>query len=93
MLPFVAGDYFRRKRKPRRPTDDVPSEPIFQLVAFWVLLVYGSLFAALAIVGGIAALFFGVEFDRVPTVLMIAFGAISPVLLWGAMRFWFRMKG
>ena len=92
MLPFVIGDYFRRRRRPRRPTDDVPSEPIFELVAFWMLLVYGSLFAALAIVGGIAALFFGVEFDRLPTVLMIVFAFVSPLLLRGAMIFWFRMK-
>ena len=91
MFPFFVGEFFRRRRRARYARDEMPFSPILEIVAFWMLLVFGALFADMAILGLGAAWILGVEWDRTTIVLLWIAGLVSPVCLWMAMVYWWRM--
>jgi hypothetical protein len=91
MVPFFVGEFFRRRRRRGYARDEMPFSPILEIVAFWILLVFGALFADMAILGFGAAVVLGLEWDRTTIILLAIAGLISPGCLWMAMVYWWRM--
>lgn len=83
MLLFVAGDFFRRHRRLRRPTDDVPLSPLLDFVRFWILLALGTFAFA-------AAVLYAVAFQVGATVAVLAVAGAVCVRL--AFIFWWRIR-
>jgi hypothetical protein len=90
MLLFVSADFFRRRRRPPRPTDDVPTREFFNLLAFWALLAIGSFCAAVAVFAGIAVVSFDVAVDYR---ILIALAVCAVVCINRAFVYWWRMRG
>ncbi len=89
---FVAGNFFNRKKRPKRQTDDVPVRPLVEFVAFWTLLSLGAFCAAIsgfALLGGASL---GFHLTRALTVAMVAVAIAAIVLIERAFVFWWRMR-
>ena len=92
VLFFVAGDFFGRRRKQPRPTDEVPLRPLVDFVAFWVLLSIGAFAAAVVGFALYASTRLTLHLDRMMTVGLAALGVVAIVCLERAMHFWWRMR-
>jgi hypothetical protein len=91
MVPLFIGEFFRRRKRRRYANDDLPFAPMLDIVWFWMLLVFGALFADIAILAAGASWLAGVTWDRTTVILLILAAIASPVCLWFAMVFWWRM--
>lgn len=89
MLLFVPADFFRRRRRPPRPSDDVPTKEFFDLLAFWALLGIGTFCAALAVFAAVAVFAFGVDVDWR---IFLTLGVTAVVCIERAFFFWWRMR-
>ena len=83
MLLFLITPSFRAHFRPRRPTDDVPIEPMVDIALYWCCGVLGGLLAAM---GGVA-LIAGVAFP-----IAAAMTVASAPLFWVAWRAWWRLN-
>ena len=92
MLLFIAGDFFRRRRKPLRPTDEVPLRPLVDFVSFWVLLSIGAF--STAIVGFVlyASTRLALHLDRAMTAGLVVLSIIAIVCIERALHFWWRIR-
>ena len=83
MYGFIIGDFFRRRRRgPRYERNEMPNEPLLQVIFLWLLLAAGGLLGAFAV----AAFFldFGAR-------VAIPCAVLAPLCLWQAMRLWWRL--
>ena len=83
MLLLIATPSFRRYFRPKRQTEDVPIEPMIDVLLYWCCSILGGLFAA---VGGMA-LFAGIAFP-IAAAMMLA----SAPLFWLAWRAWWKLN-
>jgi hypothetical protein len=92
VILLIPSDRFIPRRRPRTARDELPLRPLLQVLAFWVLLATGGLFAAVAAMEIWAHFALEVTLDRPTTVLMIVMAALSPICISTAMVFWFRLR-
>lgn len=93
VLLFIAGDFLRRRRRLRRPTDEVPVRPMVDFVAFWMLLSIGAFSAAIAgfAIWAAAAMSFRLDRLMIGGVVVLALAAV--VCIERAFVFWWRIRG
>lgn len=93
MILFVIGHFFdpRKRKKPDPARDDLPAMPLLQVLGFWMLLVVGGLFGALALISLFVVSEFDVKLDALSTIVLAAMAMLSPIFLWGAMQLWWRL--
>lgn len=89
MLLFVPADFFRRRKRPPRPTDDVPTREFFDLLAFWALLGGGAFCAAVAIFAIVAVVALDMPIDLR---IVAALAVVAVVCIERAFVFWWRMR-
>jgi hypothetical protein len=89
---FVVTEYFRRRRRPRRARDEMPVQPLLDVLALWAMLSMGSLMASISATA-LAAYFAGaVAFDGKTIAFLVVLGATAIALLTRAVRLWFRLN-
>lgn len=92
MVPLVISDYFRRgNRKRGVARDELPTEPIVEIVWFWVLLVFGALFVNFALMILLVVALGMYPFDATAKFFAAITGLTGPACLWGAMLFWWKL--
>ena len=93
MILFVTGNFFRRRRTPKkRQTDDVPAQPLVEFVAFWTLLSVGAFCLVTAGFALFAGSALGFQLTHALTVVMIAVGLAGIGLIQWAFVFWWRLR-
>lgn len=81
MILFVVGPFFRRRR-PRRAQDEMPMQPLIEVLLFWAFFGIGALCGSMAIALFVAGL-------ALPGV---AGGAVSLGCLAASVAMWRRLR-
>jgi len=81
MILFVVGPFFRRRR-PRRAQDEMPMQPLVEVLLFWTFFGIGALCGSMAIALFVAGL----------TWAGAAGAAISLGCLGGAVAMWKKLR-
>lgn len=92
MLLFVAGEFFQRRRRPPRPTDDVPVEPMLALLAFWSLLGLGGFCGASAAFVVFAGLALGFQVDGWVIAAVVVLTVASVICFERAVVLWRKVR-
>jgi hypothetical protein len=79
---FIVGDFFRRRRRPRRANDEMPAAPLLQVLLFWVLFGTAVLFGALATTSALA--------ESIVAAALSAFAAAASLA--GSVILWHRLN-
>ena len=82
MYLFIVGDFFRRRRRYRRASDEMPAAPLLQVLLFWVLFGTAVLLGALGTTAFLA--------DSVAAAILSAFAAAA--CLAGSVVLWRRLN-
>jgi hypothetical protein len=92
VLLFVVGHFF--ERRPRRrgyARDEMPLEPLVDVMVFWVLFVSGCFFAALAGAAVVATRAMGTQLDPEVVIAASVIGVLSPVCTGFSLRYLWKM--
>jgi hypothetical protein len=92
VLFFIITPSYRRRFRPRRPSDSIPVRPLIDVMLYWCCTTFGGLFASVGIVALLANQFTGVPFERGEITFMAALAALSPLLFFVAIRSWRKLN-
>jgi hypothetical protein len=92
VLLFIAGDFRRGRRRPARPSDDIPVQPLLDLLSFWVLLAAGCFCIALSGFSVMVPLTLHVRLNREMTAGLALLPLAGIACIERSLRFWRRLR-
>ncbi len=92
MMLFVIGGFFRRRRGPRYSRDEMPIDPLIEVLLFWFLFGLGALFGSAALASAFAMTQFGLDRDAQSIAMALIFVALAGVCFWRSVVIWRRMN-
>lgn len=92
MIFFIATPSFRRRLRPRRPTDTIPVRPLIDVMLYWFCSAFGGLFGSIGAVAFLASAIEGVRFERDEMWVIGVMSALAPPLFVIAIRCWRRLN-
>lgn len=89
---FIATPSFRRRFRPRRPSDTIPVRPLVDVMLYWFCTAFGGLFGGIGAVAFLASAIEGVRFERDELWVIGVMTALAPALFVIAIRSWRRLN-
>ncbi|HKO02469.1 MAG TPA: hypothetical protein VJ032_12280 [Thermoanaerobaculia bacterium] len=91
MLLLLVADFFRRRR-PRRARDEMPVQPLLDVLALWGFLSMGGLMGSIGATAIVAHAFGAVTLDRLTFAAAALLVMCAAICLWRAVILWFRLN-
>ena len=92
MILFIATPSFRRRFRPRRPSDTIPMRPLVDVMLYWICTAFGGLFGSIGAVAFLASAIEGVRFERDELWVIGVMTALAPALFVIAIRSWRKLN-